>query len=163
MATRKATLEIRHDGIRTHATVLVDVGEPALRAASLDSVIEAALQHDASLADAYADILRGIADQVCVVIDREIDGSADAGCYWYVMHLCSTDGTFAQLTHRGHQLTRSEFPRPARANADRVHPAEELRILRRANEIGLGASRVSKARYSSVAHRMHALKAAQKS
>lgn len=132
MATAK--LEVRHDGIRANAQVILQRSGGALPACSLDAVIEAALQSDASLAAGYADILREIAPELYVVISKEIDGDRDAGCCWFAVEI--KHGINGEtLTLHPHRFTRQEFRGWSPKDAE-IKTATQG-ILRRACMIGL--------------------------
>lgn len=124
-----AKLEIRHDGIKAHATVT-----RGGKACTLDSVIQAAIQPDAELAGDYRSVLAEIAPEVALSIDRVFDGPAHNRVEWLVCTLYPAAGE-----HRHSRLT-DEFritPRPDRTVSD----ADEVAVLRRAVEIGLGSAK----------------------
>lgn len=127
-----ATLTVKHDGIRNHATVVVGG-----RAATLDRVIEAAAQADTETAAVYADVLRQVSSGAHLEIRKEIDGSPDAGCCWY--GICLTDGCGGEPLTRVHRLTRTEFR--GWSPAESQVRAERVAILDAAERIGLGAAR----------------------
>lgn len=134
----KATLKIKHDGIRSHAEVFVDVGEPSLRACSLDSIVAAANQNDdAGTAAAYVEIAKQIATKLYLVIKKEIDGSRDNGCCWFAVDFKNgINGDY--LTESPHRFTSQSF-RGWNPTAQQIHD-EENAILRRAAAIGFGKS-----------------------
>lgn len=128
--TTTTTLSVTHDGYR--ATALVERGN---RAANLAEVVAAAKQSDADLAADYRAILAEIAHELYLVIDRDYDGSRDAGCCWYTVslrHRRIEGDTLAKSI----RLTATEF-RGWTPSAEEVE-AERIRILRAATAIGLG-------------------------
>lgn len=129
---RTVSLEVTHDGIR--ATALVVRGNVA---ATLDDVIEAALQSDTEGAADYAAVLTDIAPQVYLRIEKQIDGYRENPCCWYTVRL--THGIDGDSISRDHQITRTEF-RTWEPTEEQVRE-ETQRILRRATAIGLGAAR----------------------
>lgn len=133
-----ATLNITETGVRTTADVILGG-----RAASLQSVFEAALQADPEGAADYRAVLAQIADRLQVRIDKEIDGSRDSGCCWYAVRLCDgrTDGVNGASLTRPMQVTRGEF-RGWSPTAEQTAEAR-ARILRRLVEIGLGAAAIT--------------------
>lgn len=129
-----ATLEVTHDGIRAHATVI-----HGGRACTLDALLDAAIQQDADLAASYRGILADVAPCLRVNIVRDRAGSRDAGCCWYAVELVGADGT---ILTRPHQITRGEI-RGWNPTAEQIRAAEDA-ILRRAAEIGLGHAKFSR-------------------
>lgn len=123
-------LEVAHDGIRANATVIHNG-----RACSLDSILEAAKQQDAELSAGYADILRAIAPELYVVIEKEIDGHRDNRTCWYAVRLTHGINGDTLTTYR-HRLTRRDFR--SWGPEDHEIRAEETAILRTAVRIGLG-------------------------